>query len=110
MGRSRGMPINREWTRLVGAVGLARGQGPQQRSKEPREFAALSTISRQTANLGRVEKVAGPSFLDGWDGRLYENLRNDFVGAVPRGILERGEDSGSTSSRPMLPARWSWCD
>jgi hypothetical protein len=57
---------------------------------------AIDEFKVQTAALGvRADSTRKPaqqtSILRQWHGRLYENLRNDFLDAVPHEIIQRGE-------------------
>src|SRR4026208_312932 len=57
---------------------------------------AIDEFKVQTAAVGvRADSTRKPdqqkSILRQWHGRLYENLRNDFLDAVPHEIIQRGE-------------------
>jgi len=57
---------------------------------------AIEEFKTQTRNLGlradsphRASQTRAPG--QGWHGRIYENLRNDLLDAVPHEIIQRGE-------------------
>lgn len=76
----------------------AEEQQPQAPPKGPTEIErAINEFKIQTANLGMRGDAAAKSVhkqspLLEWHGRLYENLRNDFLDAVPHEIRQRGEN------------------
>src|SRR6476661_5063276 len=58
---------------------------------------AIDEFKIQTTNLGlrgdaAAKSVHKQSAILEWHGRLYENLRNDFLDAVPHEIRQRGEN------------------
>ena len=59
---------------------------------------AVEEFRIQTENLGvNADTPAGARkrpATRGWHGRLYENLRNDFLDAVPHEVVQRGGESG----------------
>ncbi len=70
----------------------------QEQPKAPAEIQrAIDEFKIQTANLGlrgdgAAQNTRKQSPILEWHGRLYENLRNDFLDAVPHEISQRGEN------------------
>jgi len=70
----------------------------QEQPKKPTELQrAIDEFKIQTTNLGlRGDSAAKNARKQNpileWHGRLYENLRNDFLDAVPHEIRQRGEN------------------
>jgi hypothetical protein len=82
---------------LAAAFACAQEQ-PKAPAKGPTELQrAIDEFKIQTTNLGLRGDAAAKSihkqspFVE-WHGRLYENLRNDFLDAVPHEIRQRGEN------------------
>src|SRR5258708_32284685 len=76
----------------------AEEQPHQPPAKGPTEIErAINEFKIQTANLGlrgdaAAKSVHKQSPILEWHGRLYENLPNDFLDAVPHEIRKRGEN------------------
>ncbi|PYT19614.1 MAG: hypothetical protein DMG58_35945, partial [Acidobacteria bacterium] len=71
---------------------------PKAPPNKPTEIQrAVDEFKIQTTNLGlrgdsAAKSVRKQNPILEWHGRLYENLRNDFLDAVPHEIRQRGEN------------------
>ncbi len=76
----------------VGAA-IAQQQAPSATGSELEK--AVEEFQIQTKRLGMVEgavpvRRGGDRKQSRWHGRLFENLRNDFLDAVPHEVAQRG--------------------
>jgi hypothetical protein len=78
----------------VSAVALDDGEAPPQQSppltRAADEFKVLTRdLGMRPESPPSTQKHKGPKSL--WHGRLYENLRNDILDAIPHQVKQNGE-------------------